>query len=84
MFIKKSDKYLSVEEAALILGKSVGQINLYVWLHIIHNVEKVGNYYIIPKEEVYRMQDDRRAVEAEPEDRKSYEESLEDSSSFSY
>ena len=84
MFIKKSDKYLSVEEAAVILGKSVGQINLYVWLHKIHNVEKVGNYYIIPREEVYRLQDDRGACEEKLEERKSFEETIEDSSSFSY
>lgn len=84
MFIKKSEKYLSVEEAALILGKSIGQINLYVWLHIIHDVEKVGDYYIIPKEEVYRLQGDSRAYDDKLEDRKAYEETIEDSSSFSY
>ncbi|MCU7495925.1 MAG: hypothetical protein HF314_11335 [Ignavibacteria bacterium] len=84
MFIKKSEKYLSVEEAAFILGKSIGQINLYVWLHILRDVEKVGDCYIIPKDEVFRLQGNNSTMEAKMEDRKSYEETIEDSSSFSY
>lgn len=60
MFVKKSERYLSVEETADKLGKSVGQINLYIWLHLIPNVEQVGKYYIIPVEEVYKLEEKSR------------------------
>lgn len=60
MFVKKSDRYVSVEEAADRLGKSVGQINLYIWLHLIPNVEQVGKYYIIPIEEVFKLEEKNR------------------------
>jgi hypothetical protein len=60
MFVKKSDKYISVEEAADRLGKSVGQINLYIWLHLIPNVEQVGKHYIIPVEEVFKIEEKSR------------------------
>lgn len=60
MFVKKSEKYFSVEEAADKLGKSIGQINLYIWLHLIPNVEQVGKNYIIPVEEVYKMEEKSR------------------------
>ena len=55
MIVKKSNKYFSVQEAAEYLGKSIGQINLYIWLHLIKNVEKVGDFYIIPKDEIIKV-----------------------------
>ncbi|MGE5398958.1 MAG: helix-turn-helix domain-containing protein [Ignavibacteriales bacterium] len=89
MFIKKSEKYFSVEEAATLLGKSTGQITLYIWLHKIPNVEKVGECYIIPKEEVYRLQDNPGSSQNIEENRSYkdtsyYENSTYEDGSYSY
>ncbi len=85
MFIKKSEKYFSVEEAAEFLSKSVGQINLYIWLHIIPNVELVGKNYIIPREEVYKLEDKSKSNASSPAKAKVYnDEEVFEGETFSY
>lgn len=57
MFFKKTKEYFTVEETAAFLGKSIGQIDLYIWLNKIANIKKIGAKNLIPCEEVYRLQD---------------------------
>ncbi|MGE5679589.1 MAG: hypothetical protein ACM34K_01795 [Bacillota bacterium] len=82
MFFRKEKKYFSVEEAAAFLGKSIGQIDLYIWLNKIPNVQKSGNSTLIPREEIYKLQD----LELEEKSSKKviYEVDSYENESFSY
>lgn len=82
MFLKKEKKYYSVEETAAFLGRSVGQIDLYIWLNKIPNVQKSNSGYLIPKEEVYKLQD--QGFESESKKKIIYESDSFDNESFSY
>jgi len=84
MFIKKSEKFMSVEDAADYLQKSIGQINLYIWLHIIPNVELVGKTYIIPREEVYKLEEKNKGNVSSVKKERIYEEEVYEGETFSY
>lgn len=84
MFFKKEKKYFSVEETAAMLGKSVGQIDLYIWLNKIPNVQKINGAYLIPKEEVYILQDQALSPDTDKNKKIYYDTDSYDNESFSY